>query len=255
MLAKERKIYILSRLNSQPAVLISDLCRELNVSRSTVQRDLAYLEKKGQIIRERGGAVKVGIEEIISDLTERPVLEKLNVNLEAKKSIGREAAKEIVDGDLVFMDAGTTALQIIPYLYNKKIKIVTYSYLLLSKLKNLDIDVYMLGGKYNQKHEICYGATTIDNLNEFRFDKAIITAIGVDLQLKEAYTSEVDVGGIKKVAMSRSQRNILLLDDSKFNVTGLCKFANLDEFDAIYVNNKPKEAKKLKNIIMTEGKQ
>ena len=253
MLAKERRMYIVSRLNNQPTVRVNDLCKELKVSRSTIQRDLDYLESNNQIIRERGGAVKVGIDEIISDLTEKPVLEKLNTNLQAKKSIAKQAAKEIVDGDLVFMDAGTTALQMIPYLYNKKIKIVTYSYLLVSRLNNSDVDVYMLGGKYNQKHQICYGSTTINNLNDYRFDKAIITAIGVDLKLNESYTSEVDVGSIKKVAMKRSKRNILLLDDSKFNITGLSKFANLDDFDTIYVNKKTKQASKLRNVIVTEG--
>ncbi len=253
MLARERRIYILSKLNQNSAVSISELCAELKVSRSTVQRDLAYLEANNQIVRERGGALKVGIDKTISSLVEEPMSEKLNVNLESKKSIGKMVASKINDSDLVFIDAGTTALYVIPYLLNKKIKIVTYSYLLLSYLKNTDIEVYMLGGEYDFKHDIVSGATTLNNLSEFRFDKAIISAVGVDFNLDEAYTSEVLVGNIKKMAIERAKKTYLIVDDSKFNVGGLYKFNSLSNFDEIIVNKMPKDKNTLKNLVKSKG--
>lgn len=133
MLAKERQIYILSRLKSQPMISISDLCKEMNVSKSTVQRDLKLLEEQGKVDRERGGVVQIGLEETISDLTEGPVLEKVNIHQEEKKQIAEIAAKEIRDGDLIFLDSGTTPMQMIPFLHNKKIKIVTNSYFVLNR--------------------------------------------------------------------------------------------------------------------------
>ena len=224
----------------------------MNVSKSTVQRDLSKLEKQGKINREYGGAVQVNIKETISDLTEGPVLEKLNINVDKKAIIAEFASKEIKDGDLVFIDSGTTSLQLIPFLINRKIKIVTYSYIFLAKMGQLDTDIYMLGGKYNRKHEICYGTSTIEQLKDFRFDKAFITANGADCNLKEVYTSEIDVGNIKKAAMKRSKKSYLLIDDSKFNITGLSTFAYFNEFEKIFTNSLPDNSKKHKNIVITK---
>lgn len=251
MLAKERRIYILSRLNSKPMISINDLCQEMNVSKSTVQRDLKLLEDQGKISRERGGAVQVGLEETVSDITEGPVMEKMNLNLEEKKSIAKAAAEEIKDGDLIFIDSGTTPLSLIPYLGNKKIKVVTNSYLFLSRINHLvDIEVYILGGKYSRKHEISYGPTTVEQLKEFRFDKAFITANGADRELGEVYTSEIELGNLKKVAILRSKHNYLLIDDTKFKLTGLSTFGYFSDFEKIFTNRYPK-GKKYKNLIQT----
>ncbi|MGM0123546.1 DeoR family transcriptional regulator, fructose operon transcriptional repressor [Enterococcus sp. AZ194] len=185
---------ILKRLQVQPSISINDLCRELGVSKSTVQRDLKKLEDDGRLARERGGATQTNFEETLSDLTEVPVLEKFEVNIEEKKRICEVAAAEIRDGDMVFLDSGTTPVHILPFLNEKKIKVVTNSYFLLSRL-TLDLgDIYMLGGMYNPKYETCYGPSSIEQLKEFRIDKAFIGANGVDLEKNEVYSSEFDIG-------------------------------------------------------------
>lgn len=252
MLAKERQLYILSRLQSKPMISINDLCREMNVSKSTVQRDLKLLEDQGKVNRERGGAVQIGLDETISDLTEGPVLDKVNINLAEKKIIAELAAQEVKDGDLIFMDSGTTPVEMLPYLYNKRIKIVTNSYFILPQLNQLDVDVYVLGGKYSQKHEFCYGPSTIEQTKEFRFDKAFIGANGADVGLGEVYTSEMEIGSIKKAVMKRSKHSFLLVDDSKFKLTGLSTFGYFEDFEKIFTNKCPDGGKKYKNIVSKE---
>ena len=49
MLAKERLLYIIKRLQAQPSISVADLCKELQVSKSTIQRDLKILEDEGKI--------------------------------------------------------------------------------------------------------------------------------------------------------------------------------------------------------------
>ena len=251
MLAKERQIYILSRLKSQPMISISDLCKEMNVSKSTVQRDLKLLEEQGKVDRERGGVVQIGLEETISDLTEGPVLEKVNIHQEEKKQIAEIAAKEIRDGDLIFLDSGTTPMQMIPFLHNKKIKIVTNSYFVLNRLNQLDVEVYMLGGRYSKKHEICYGPSTIEQMQEFRFDKSFIGANGADIDFGEVYTSELEIGSIKKGVIKRSKHAYLLVDDSKFKLTALSTFGSFEDFEKVFTNKIPEGGKKYKIIIST----
>ena len=250
MLAKERLLYIMKRLQAQPSISISNLCKELQVSKSTIQRDLKILEDDGKISRERGGAVQKDFEKIISDLTELPVLEKMDVHLEEKKIICKEAAKAIKDGDLIFLDSGTTPIHLIPHIQNKKIKIVTNSYFTLGKLQGCDAQIYMLGGLYFPKYEICSGPGTIEQLEQFRFDHVFIGATGVDLERGEVYSSEFEIGAIKKSVMKRSKYKHLLTDSSKFSMAGICTFAYLNEFDYIYVDSFPKKIKKEKNIII-----
>lgn len=249
MLARERQLFILSRLKSHPMISISDLCKEMNVSKSTVRRDLKLLEDQGRIVRERGGVVEAGLIETMSDLTEAPVLEKVNINSEEKKVIGQLAAAEVSDGDLIFIDSGTTPLDLIPYLYNKKIKIVTNSFILLSRLNGLEADVYVLGGKYSKEHEVSFGPATMEQLQDFRFDKAFIGASGADIALGEVYTSEFEYGSIKKSVMKRSKHSYLLIDDSKFRHTGLSAFGHFKDFDKIFTNATPGDTKTHKNII------
>lgn len=57
MLSDSRRKRILDRLQQQGEVRVGDLAREFDVSPMTVQRDLALLERLGQGIRVRGGAV------------------------------------------------------------------------------------------------------------------------------------------------------------------------------------------------------
>jgi len=57
MLASERLIYIINRLNEHPAVTIRQLSQELIISEATVRRDLDELQKQGRLTRQHGGAV------------------------------------------------------------------------------------------------------------------------------------------------------------------------------------------------------
>ncbi|MFD1486116.1 DeoR/GlpR family DNA-binding transcription regulator [Lacticaseibacillus baoqingensis] len=252
MIEKERQFYILSRLQSQPTVSIKELCLEMKVSKSTVQRDLEHLEAQGKIKRARGGATRIGFEKTISDLTEGPVSTKIGVNTEAKKVIAKAAAAQIKDGDLVFIDSGTTVLELMPFLSHKSIKIVTYSVILLSYLGSAASDVYLLGGKYSPKHQICTGPAAINELMAFRFDKAIISANGVDAELGEAYTSEIDVGDLKHRAIERAKQSFLLVDATKFGETGLSTFAHFEDFQQVITDQPIKGSRRYKNIVIAK---
>lgn len=249
MLAKERQLYILTRLQQQGTVTIKTLCQEMNASKSTVQRDLNLLEDQGKISRERGGAVNLDFEATISDLTEGPVASKLHINADAKARIGKLAAADIEDGDLIFIDSGTTMLALVPFLRQKQIKIVTNSYLLLQQIRQLPCDIYLLGGKYSDKHQISYGPATVAQLETFRFDKAFISASGADSRLSEVYASEFEVGSIKQQAIQRSKHAFLLIDSEKFQLTGLNAFGHYGEFDKIITERYPDDLKPYKNIV------
>lgn len=253
MLAKERHLRIISTLKSNSFITISELSKDLNVSKSTVQRDLKFLEENGKVKRERGGAVNLDIDKVIHELIEEPVIEKININCEVKEKIAQEAASIISDGDLVFIDSGTTPLNILQFVQNKKIKVVTNSTFVLKYAAEIGyIDVYMLGGKYNLKQEVCFGSFVIEQISNLKFDKAFMGANGLDLSTGEVYVSDLEIGNIKRKVIQNANTSLLLIDDSKMSLTSISKFGNVDMFDKIYTNKYMEDMKNYNNFYITE---
>ncbi|MEQ8153777.1 MAG: DeoR/GlpR family DNA-binding transcription regulator [Clostridiaceae bacterium] len=253
MLAKERLLYVLERLNTQPSVSIQKLSDELGVSISTIQRDLKTLENQGKIQRERGGAVKKELGNVLSGLSEMPVVEKEMVNVPQKESVCERAAELIKDGDCIFIDSGTTPTNLVPFLTYKKIKIVTNSNFLLKKLsKEFKGEVYLLGGQFNFNYDMSFGPITLEEVSRFHFDHAFLGVSGIDIDSGEVFTTEFDIGAIKSAVMKRSNHKYLLMDDSKYYIKGLCTWAEIKDFDSIFVNAFPLKKKKPKNMIVCE---
>src|ERR1051325_10897363 len=66
-----RRKKILQLLSDSGQVLVDDLSKEFSVSEVTIRNDLDQLEKKNQLIRARGGAIKletgVGLDQRLAD--------------------------------------------------------------------------------------------------------------------------------------------------------------------------------------------
>jgi DeoR family fructose operon transcriptional repressor len=253
MLAKERLLYIIERLNKQPSVSIQKLSEDLGVSVSTIQRDLKTLEEQGRIQRERGGAIKKDLSDTLSNLTEVPVEEKELINVAEKQVICARAAEVIKDGDCIFIDSGTTPTYLIPFLAKRNIKIVTNSNFLLGKLaKAYRGEIYILGGQFDFKYDMSLGPITVDEISRFRFDHAFLGASGVDIESGEIFTVDFGIGAIKCAVMKRTNHKHLLVDQSKFSIKGICTWANIEQFDNIFINNFPFTSKKPKNMVVCQ---
>lgn len=168
MLSKERKFRIMNIFNEKSFVTIAELMEDLNVSKSTVTRDLIELEKDGIIQRERGGATKVEMSETLNNFKDIPVREKEMIHSDSKRLICENAANNIMDGDCVYIDSGTTPSYLIQFLGNKNIKVVTPSTYVIRKLP-LDFrgEVYLVGGQFNVGYDMSIGYHTLDMIKNF----------------------------------------------------------------------------------------
>ena len=239
MLNKERMYKIMTLLNEQGFVSVKELMEKLQVSRSSIMRDLIELENQGLIQREHGGASLKNIETpTLSSLNEIPVSHKETLNVEQKKLICKEAAKKIHDGDCIYIDSGTTPVYLLPYIVNKHIKIATASTYLIRKIpESFKGDIYLLGGEFNKDYDMSYGPLTLQMIKQFNFDHAFFSTNGVSLKTGEVNIFEFSIGAVKREIMKRSLNNHLLIDDSKFGDKALCTWANTDEFNTVYVND------------------
>ncbi len=250
MLARERQLYILNKLRMRPAVSATQLADDLGCSRSTIQRDLRLLDERGEIQRQFGGAMHPNADRIMSSLNESALDTKLARNAAAKALIAECALKEIDDGDLVFIDSGSTPLFLLPGLADRRVIVVTNSVAVVSRLAGFPGEIYLLGGHYEHKYQATMEAITVREIQDFRFDIALLGANGADLALGAAYVSEYQIGDIKRHVLARSKRSLLLLDESKFDYAGVCRYATLDEFDKVFVSELPEGQTVPENFVL-----
>jgi DeoR family ulaG and ulaABCDEF operon transcriptional repressor len=92
-----------------------------------LRRDLAKLEEMGQIKRVHGGVEALNFEDRPHLATRAfDVSQSLNVN--SKRAIGRAAAALCQDNESIIINAGTTTFQMVDFLRERKMQILTNSF-------------------------------------------------------------------------------------------------------------------------------
>ncbi|MGW9018869.1 DeoR/GlpR family DNA-binding transcription regulator, partial [Priestia megaterium] len=111
LLAEQRKKRIIEFIEEQGQVKVNDLAKDFDVSTETIRRYLEELENDKKLKKVYGGAVKVE-----SEIYEPPMLEREVLRVDEKKRIANKSVSFIEEGDVIFIDEGSTTLQMIPSL-------------------------------------------------------------------------------------------------------------------------------------------
>ena len=160
--------------------------------------------------------------------------------LEEKSSIGRKAAEFVNHGDTIFLDSGSTTLQMVPYLAEKKnLTVVTYSLPALAALAQYpQIRTVALPGVVLGRTASVVGSSTCQALRQFNCAKAFMGCTGLSLtrQLTNATFEEFEV---KQVALEQSKIHYLLADHEKFNHAALMTYGNIADMDYVITNQEP----------------
>jgi len=255
MLEKERHVYIMERLREKGFVSVRDLMKELDISRSSAMRDLISLESQGLLVREHGGATLHAVSETLSRRNEPAVNEKENVYSEEKAEICRLAALEIRDNTCIYIDSGTTTSYLLPYISDRDVTIVTPSLFLVRKLPEFfKGTVFIAGGMYDRKYDMVTGDFSTQLIRQFNFDLALFSANGINLKNGEVTLADYNIAGMKQMVMKRCHRNVLLADSSKISQIAACTFANINEFDLVYIGRNTEEELP-DNFIVAEGEK
>ena len=242
MLTQERQMRILKKLEENPFVSVKELMEELQVSRSSVMRDLDALKKEGRLVRSHGGASRYSVQETLNKAIERSVREKETIRAEEKQALCRRAAEDLRDDTCIYLDSGTTVACMIPYLRNRNLILVTSSVHLIRRLpERFRPEVHLIGGTYDQKYDMLVGIECLEQLDRFRFDTALISASGINPDTGEVTAADIAIAELKKLVMKHAGQSFLLADTSKLNQRALISFAKLSDFDAVYLNGKPQE--------------
>ena len=245
MLQYERFETIMNKLQTQPSVRVSDLSRELGVSESTIRRDISDLAKAGRLKKVFGGAVPVESRTEAAGRTaseaaddpdfagrtinavSRNVEEKARLQVDEKSEVAMRAAAMIEDGDLVYIDAGTTTGCMIDHIDCEGASFVTNGARHAIQLARRGFRVWLLSGRLKAKTEAVIGQGAVDSLQKYHFNKCFIGTDGVD-QKCGLTTADIEESMVKTNAIERSQNVFILADSSKFGLVASVTFAPLD---------------------------
>lgn len=215
---ERRKKEILSLLVKKEFINATELVEKLGVSDITIRRDLAQLETHGLLKRTHGGATKVDENPMVSfDL-------KSSQNDTEKRKIGEAAAKHIQNGDVIFIDCGSTTLHICSHIKNLNIKVITNSLPVVSSLQNSQVKVNLIGGELDNKRQAVHGKMAVNHIEKYHADKAFIGADAIDHEGNLWANSEIEAE-ISQAMITASDKVYVCADSSKRGKKGYLRFA------------------------------
>ncbi|MBV6274255.1 DeoR/GlpR family DNA-binding transcription regulator [Alcaligenaceae bacterium CGII-47] len=172
---RERQQRILNLVHKGVAD-VEELSRQLDVSLSTIRRDLNRLALEGRLVRTYGGAAFVN-----HDRREQTLNERMLMQRQQKQAIAALAAQQVQEGDTLILDAGTTTAALARVLCGRgDLHVITNNIEALTILANdPDIRITMLGGDVRKLSMGSVGPLTELALARLSADKVFLGADGI----------------------------------------------------------------------------
>lgn len=233
---QNRKQVILTILAEKGEAEVKDIATALAISEITIRRDLQQMAADGLLYRTHGGAMQVS-------LAEKPVsfANKTAVNAKQKDEICRRAAQEIQEGEVIFMDCGSTVFRLCQFIKNKKIKVITNSLPVVYELMNSQVSINLIGGEINQSRQAVHGKIAEEHIARYRADKAFLGIDGISPENGLSAFSEDEVSNT--LAMSKAaEKCYFLCDSSKLGKDKYLKFAPIGLVNTLITDASPSMA-------------
>ena len=238
MLQYERFEKIIDMLRQQPSVRVTDLVPILDASESTIRRDIAELDKEGRLRKVFGGAVALEAKRPGNgtagadtarkvNVQHRDIDAKAKIRVDEKTKVAVRAAALIEEGDLVYIDAGTTTGSMIEHIDCYSATYVTNGVRHAIDLAERGFRTYLLSGLIKASTEAIIGYDAVDSLKKYHFDKCFIGTDGID-QENGLTTLDIEESMVKTEVIRRSGKVYVLADSSKFGLVARIKFASLE---------------------------
>ncbi len=198
LIKEERQAMMLAALEREGKLLASEWSERLNISVDTIRRDLRELSRLKKLQRVHGGALPRS--KSVPAYAERQQHEPA-----AKAAIGRAAAKLVQNGQLIFIDGGTTNLQLASYLPEAlRATVVTNSPAVAVALAmHPSVEVIVLGGKFNKMAQVTIGAAAVDEIRTFQADLCFLGVCSVHPQ-KGLSIEDFEEAHIKRAMIANS---------------------------------------------------
>jgi len=220
---------ILELLSKESYLDTAELSVQLNTSRSTVQRCIRELHDLGLVQKIHGGVKRLSPE------ASKPISldERRQKNLSAKNAICVEAVKMIGQVGIVYLDAGTTIFpmtQLLTKNNHANVEFITNDISIAEALSHKEMKHILVGGQIHPVTQSLSGPHTQMLLGFFTFDLCFVSVDCIDFNANVSCSLSTEAI-LKRLAIERSEKRILLATANKWKKQAGSLVANLKEFD------------------------
>lgn len=223
--------YILER----GSVSLDELVEKFKVSKNTIRRDVNDLIELGEFKKVYGG---VAVDKTTSTV---PYVDRKVRNQREKQEIAKTAAQFVQDGDIIFIDSGTTTIEMVDYIKDKELTVVTNNVdFIIKALPYENINIFSTGGMLERKTNSFTSAENDELITSYNITKAFLASTGVTI--KNGVTNSLPLeSGLKRAVVQESAESFLLVDSSKFGKVALTTYCQLEEINYVVSDNVPDE--------------
>lgn len=223
-------------IEQEKSVSLDTLCDKFGVSKNTVRRDIEELVKKGRAEKVYGGVISTADSK---DMRLLPFEQRHTVLNEEKNAIARKAASFVQEGDVIYIDTGTTCLHMADYLSHISCTIITNSLQIYAKAVSYpNLHVISLPGSLNRDTLSFVGSQIPEYLKTYNINKAFMASTGVSIE-NGLTNASADEYAVKKAVIENSSTCYLLADHTKFGKSALMTYCRLEEIQHIVTDLPP----------------
>lgn len=228
MIPAERQKLLLNLISQKGIASIAQLVESLNVSHMTIRRDIQKLEEMGKVISVSGG---VTMQEHLS--FEPTHQDKSLLFHSQKEQIGELAVQFIPTNTTIYLDAGTTTLEIAYRLIERDdLLVITNDFSIAHFLMtNGKCELIHIGGTVNKLNHSSVGELAGQFLRQLSIDIAFVSTSS--WTLKGLTTPDENKLPVKKALLDASNQRILVSDSSKYGKVATFHICPLTRFNRI----------------------
>ncbi|QDU29951.1 HTH-type transcriptional regulator UlaR [Anatilimnocola aggregata] len=227
LLADERRGRLSELIRQRGFASLPELASQLQVSESTVRRDLDFLEETGVARRTHGGVFYTGPSPKLAHFDQRQ-----SSNWDKKRRIAAAAARLIEDNDTVLLDGGSTTYELAQLLVGRPLQVVTNSLPVANLFTSSDqADLVFVGGYVHSRTGVSLGPYANQMLASLNARRAVLSVAGINE--RGCYNSNLLLVETERAMMAAAEQVIVVADSTKFGHTSLALMCPLDKIDVL----------------------
>jgi DeoR family transcriptional regulator, fructose operon transcriptional repressor len=230
VIVEERRSRLLELVRVRGFAALPDLADALQVSKSTLRRDLDYLEETGSAKRTHGGVFYTGASPKLPHFDERQPAQ-----WDRKRAIAARAVELIEDGDTVLLDGGTTTYELARLLVGRPLQVVTNSLPVANLFaSSANTDLVLVGGYVYPRTGVSLGPYANEMLSRLHVRKTVLSVSGIND--RGFYNNNLLLVETERAMMQAAEEVIVVADSTKFGHQSLALLCPIEEVNRLVVD-------------------
>ncbi|MCI8416866.1 MAG: DeoR/GlpR transcriptional regulator [Lachnospiraceae bacterium] len=222
-------------------VTVSEIAKHLHISESTVRRDVEIMASKELVIQRHGSITSSNFKGQGFESFDR----RKEENLEEKRAIGRCVANFLKDNDVIFMEGGTTQLEIARCITEKNITVITVDLNIAMMLAaSASVTTIVLGGCIWAGTYLLVGDMVEMNIKNMHFTY-YLSSPGAIMQDGRLIYHNIQLSSIRTQGMALAEQVVIAADSSKFGKSGFFSNGYLQDVDVLISDEVPEAYREL----------